>query len=193
MSSSALMTRSGGPGLANGGVADLSSSSSTSSMEFERESGAKFEWVGTPAGTHGSYTFYKAFKLTSADCRPRILALGDFFLVKMWTHQDIVSIAELQLVWEERFQPSADHHPHHPHRSTAMAAQQPPPLASLKLYFLPENTPDGRLDEHGQVSTSFAYTASFAYRPIYTFDIVSESRGLKIEEFCGIFFFFFVS
>jgi hypothetical protein len=190
MSSSALVTRSGGPALAanggNGGGADLSSSSSTSSMEFERDSsGAKFEWVGTPAGTHGSYTFYKAFKFTSggggdACGRQRIVGLGDFFLVKMWTHQDIVSIAELQLVWEDRFQPSADHHPHHPHRSTAVAAQQPPPLASLKLYFLPENTPDGRLDEHGQVSTSFAY--SLAYRPIV--DIVSTN----FKAIYGIFF-----
>ncbi|KOC70330.1 hypothetical protein WH47_02833 [Habropoda laboriosa] len=26
------------------------------------------------------------------------------------------------------------------------------PLASLRLYFLPENTPDGRRDTHGEVS-----------------------------------------
>jgi len=36
----------------------------------------------------------------------------------MRNHQDIVSIAELQLVWEDWLQPSADHHPH---RSTVVA------------------------------------------------------------------------
>ena len=85
------------------------------------------EWVGASCGQHGTYTFFKAVKFAK-----RVLALGDFFFVKMWTDQGIVSIGELQLLWEDNNGPSS-------------------PLASLKLYFLPENTPDGRHEEHGEV------------------------------------------
>ncbi len=88
------------------------------------------EWVGASCGQHGTYTFFKAVKLAK-----RILALGDFFFVKMWTDQEIVSIGELQLLWEDAV-----------HNNGPSS-----PLASLKLYFLPENTPDGRHEEHGEV------------------------------------------
>ena len=96
--------------------------------------GDSSEWVGAPCGQHGTYTFYKAVKIST---HRRILALGDFFFVKMWTDQEIVSIGELQLLWEDQTSSSSS------------------PLASLKLYFLPENTPDGRHEEHGEVHTQF--------------------------------------
>lgn len=95
--------------------------------------GRSVEWVGTSCGQHGPYTFYKAAKVNSHQ-RKRILALGDFFLVKLWADQEIVAIGEIQLLWTDCYQ-SPDS-----------------PLASLKLYFLPENTPDGRHEEHGEVS-----------------------------------------
>lgn len=63
----------------------------------------------------------------------RILRLGSFFLTKLWSDADLVSIGELQLLWIDSRGPNT-------------------PLASLRLYFLPENTPDGRRDTHGEVS-----------------------------------------
>lgn len=100
------------------------------------------EFVGASCGHHGPYTFFKAVRVPYdpvgdpvGEVKPvrrcRVLALGDFFLVKLWSHQEIISIGELQLLWEDK-----------------LSGQ---PLASVKLYFLPENTPDGRHEEHGQV------------------------------------------
>jgi hypothetical protein len=63
----------------------------------------------------------------------RVLRLGSFFLTKLWNDADLVSIGELQLLWIDSRGPNT-------------------PLASLRLYFLPENTPDGRRDTHGEVS-----------------------------------------
>ncbi|XP_057367504.1 LOW QUALITY PROTEIN: uncharacterized protein LOC130688544 [Daphnia carinata] len=106
------------------------------------DSSPGFEWVGASCGHHGTYTFYKAVKLSTPMHR-RVLALGDFFFVKMWTDQEIVSIGELQLLWEDdKFPVHNNGHHHHNQPSS--------PLASLKLYFLPENTPDGRHEEHGE-------------------------------------------
>ena len=51
--------------------------------------------------------------------------------VKIWNDLDIVSIAELQLLWEDT--------------NTNQV------LSSLRLYYLPEYTPEGRLDSHGEV------------------------------------------
>lgn len=108
------------------------------------DSSPGFEWVGASCGHHGTYTFYKAVKLSTSMHR-RVLALGDFFFVKMWTDQEIVSIGELQLLWEDdKFPVHNNGHHHHNQPSSS-------PLASLKLYFLPENTPDGRHEEHGEV------------------------------------------
>ncbi|KAM3958630.1 LOW QUALITY PROTEIN: uncharacterized protein ACR2FA_007275 [Aphomia sociella] len=81
-----------------------------------------YKLVGLPCGHHGQYTFYKALRLTGA--RERIVAIGDFFFVRIWQDSELVSIGELQLLWTDRVSDQT--------------------LVSLRLYFLPENTPDGR-------------------------------------------------
>lgn len=140
-------------GLSHQGSCSNSSNSSNNgsvmgdchgTMDGDSSSSA-FEWVGASCGQHGTYTFYKAVKLSTQSFHRRVLALGDFFFVKMWTDQEIVSIGELQLLWEdEKFPVHNNGHNHHQPSSSS-------PLASLKLYFLPENTPDGRHEEHGEV------------------------------------------
>lgn len=87
------------------------------------------QWVGSPCGLHGPYIFYKAFRF-HLEGRARILSLGDFFLVRC-KPEDPVCIAELQLLWEERTSKQL--------------------LSSSKLYFLPEQTPQGRNVTHGEV------------------------------------------
>ncbi|XP_059928580.1 AT-rich interactive domain-containing protein 5B [Gadus macrocephalus] len=87
------------------------------------------KWVGSSCGLHGPYIFYKAFKCHSLDGKPRILSLGDFFLVRC-KPGDPICIAELQLLWEERTSKQL--------------------LSSSKLYFLPEDTPKGRSASHGE-------------------------------------------
>ncbi|XP_041866297.1 AT-rich interactive domain-containing protein 5B [Melanotaenia boesemani] len=86
------------------------------------------KWVGSSCGLHGPYIFYKAFKF-NRDAKPRILALGDFFFVRC-KPEDPICIAELQLLWEERTSKQL--------------------LSSSKLYFLPEDTPQGRIVAHGE-------------------------------------------
>eukprot|EP00062_Callorhinchus_milii_P001438 gi/632936571/ref/XP_007895381.1/ PREDICTED: AT-rich interactive domain-containing protein 5B [Callorhinchus milii] len=86
------------------------------------------KWVGSPCGLHGPYIFYKAFKF-NLEGRPRILSLGDFFFVRC-KPEDPICIAELQLLWEERNNNQL--------------------LSSSKLYFLPEDTPQGRAVDHGE-------------------------------------------
>ncbi|KAG7463112.1 hypothetical protein MATL_G00191930 [Megalops atlanticus] len=86
------------------------------------------KWVGSPCGLHGPYIFYKAFKF-HFEGKPRILSLGDFFFVRC-KPGDPICIAELQLLWEER--------------KTRQL------LSSSKLYFLPEDTPQGRTVSHGE-------------------------------------------
>ncbi|XP_072279223.1 AT-rich interactive domain-containing protein 5B isoform X1 [Pyxicephalus adspersus] len=86
------------------------------------------KWVGSPCGLHGPYIFYKAFQFHLED-KPRILSLGDFFLVRCKPEEPIC-IAELQLLWEERIGRQL--------------------LSSSKLYFLPEDTPLGRNSDHGE-------------------------------------------
>ncbi|XP_053367125.1 AT-rich interactive domain-containing protein 5B [Clarias gariepinus] len=85
-------------------------------------------WVGSPCGLHGPYIFYKAFRF-KLEAKARILSLGDFFFVRC-KPEDPVCIAELQLLWEER--------------TTKQL------LSSSKLYFLPEDTPQGRTVTHGE-------------------------------------------
>ncbi|XP_026877440.2 AT-rich interactive domain-containing protein 5B [Electrophorus electricus] len=85
-------------------------------------------WVGSPCGLHGPYIFYKAFRF-NLEGKPRILSLGDFFFVRC-KPEDPICIAELQLLWEER--------------TTKQL------LSSSKLYFLPEDTPQGRTVSHGE-------------------------------------------
>ncbi|GLV44257.1 hypothetical protein CBL_12447 [Carabus blaptoides fortunei] len=89
---------------------------------------SEIELVGGPCGQHGPYTFYKAFKY-SKNGSQRIISLCEFFFVKLWSDSDLVCIGELQLLWVDK-------------NSEQM-------LASLRLYFLPENTPEGRMD-HGE-------------------------------------------
>lgn len=116
--------------------------------------------VGASCGQHGPYTFYKAAKVAVHHrSSTRILALGDFFLVKLWTDQEIIAIGELQLLWTDCYQ-SPDS-----------------PLASLKLYFLPENTPDGRHEEHGEVGTFFV---------LIFLDVVVRKPFWKKKSFGGI-------
>ncbi|XP_068424828.1 AT-rich interactive domain-containing protein 5B [Clinocottus analis] len=86
------------------------------------------KWVGSSCGLHGPYIFYKAFKF-HRDGKPRILSLGDFFFVRC-KPEDPICIAELQLLWEERTSKQL--------------------LSSSKLYFLPEDTPQGRTAIHGE-------------------------------------------
>ncbi|KAM7408445.1 hypothetical protein PAMA_002259 [Pampus argenteus] len=86
------------------------------------------KWVGSSCGLHGPYIFYKAFKFNRDD-KPRILSLGDFFFVRC-KPEDPICIAELQLLWEERTNKQL--------------------LSSSKLYFLPEDTPQGRTVTHGE-------------------------------------------
>lgn len=85
-------------------------------------------WVGSPCGLHGPYIFYKAFRF-HLEGKARILSLGDFFLVRC-KPEDPICIAEVQLLWEER--------------TTKQL------LSSSKLYFLPDDTPQGRNVTHGE-------------------------------------------
>ena len=98
--------------------------------------------MGSSCGLHGPYIFYKAFKCHSLDGKPRILSLGDFFLVRC-KPGDPICIAELQLLWEERTSKQL--------------------LSSSKLYFLPEDTPKGRSASHGEVSMSTCTTIILLY------------------------------
>ncbi|KAL3864538.1 hypothetical protein ACJMK2_006212 [Sinanodonta woodiana] len=88
----------------------------------------KVKLIGAPCGQHGSYTFYKAFKF-SKDGKEKIVTLGEFFFMKI-LNTIPVCIAELQLLWEDR---SSSH-----------------TLSSVRLYFLPQDTPDGRQSHHGE-------------------------------------------
>ncbi|XP_067899423.1 LOW QUALITY PROTEIN: AT-rich interactive domain-containing protein 5B-like [Heterodontus francisci] len=93
----------------------------------------KIEWIGSPCGSHGPYTFYRAFSLpepgSSGKGKALTARLGQFFFVKCQPHEP-ECIAELQLLWEDR------------------SRQQL--LASTRLYFSPEDTPQGRNLHHGQ-------------------------------------------
>ncbi|KAL5016786.1 hypothetical protein ScPMuIL_006375 [Solemya velum] len=88
----------------------------------------KVQFVGAPCGHHGPYTFYRSFKYFSEE-KCRILSLGEFFFVKIFADAP-VSIGELQLLWEDKNNSQL--------------------LSSVRLYFLPENTPAGKQAEHGE-------------------------------------------
>ncbi len=102
----------------------MNSNSSNGSCKF-------LSFVGSSCGHHASYTFYKAAKYLNKSGQTRILSLGEFFFVKIWHDADIISIGELQLLWEDK-------------NSNQI-------LSSVRLYFLPEYTPDGRMHYHGKV------------------------------------------
>ncbi|KAF4521082.1 hypothetical protein B566_EDAN010956, partial [Ephemera danica] len=92
----------------------------------------KIQLVGEPVNQHGAYTFYKSFKYLMKNGQFRTVSISEFFFVKIWNDSDLVSIGELQLLWEDKNSDKI--------------------LSSLRLYFLPENTPDGRREDHGEVS-----------------------------------------
>ncbi|XP_013774658.1 uncharacterized protein LOC106459575 isoform X2 [Limulus polyphemus] len=86
------------------------------------------QFVGASCGHHGSYTFYKAFKYLKHG-KYKILTLGEFFFVRIPPDDD-PCIGELQLLWEDK-------------NSDQL-------LSSMRLYFLPEQTPEGRKSYHGE-------------------------------------------
>ncbi|RWS31834.1 AT-rich interactive domain-containing protein 5B-like protein [Leptotrombidium deliense] len=91
-------------------------------------SDALCQFVGAPCGQHGNYKFYKAFKCRQTS---NVWALGQFFFVRI-SPKDDPCIGELQLLWEDKVNRQS--------------------LSSVRLYFLPEQSPDGRLCRHGEVS-----------------------------------------
>lgn len=86
-------------------------------------------FVGDPRGRNGNCTFYGGFEYKSKS-GPASLCVGQFVYVRI-SPRDDPCIAELQLLWND-------------HQHSAQ-------LASVQLYFLPEQTPDGRLPHQGQV------------------------------------------
>ncbi|XP_060570861.1 AT-rich interactive domain-containing protein 5B-like isoform X3 [Ruditapes philippinarum] len=90
--------------------------------------GIKVKKFGPTCGKHGSSVFYKAFKYKK-NGKSKIISLGQFFFMKILDSIPIC-IGEVQLVWEDK--PSGTD------------------LASVRLYFLPECTPDGRQTSHGE-------------------------------------------
>ncbi|XP_058853149.1 AT-rich interactive domain-containing protein 5B-like [Acipenser ruthenus] len=89
------------------------------------------QWLGAPCCARGTYAFYKSFSCrgaVAARC-PAVWSLGEFYFVRCGPKEP-VCLAELTLLWEDQ----AQHHL----------------LASSRLYFLPEDTPKGRSDEHGE-------------------------------------------
>ncbi|XP_077992260.1 uncharacterized protein LOC144446387 [Glandiceps talaboti] len=87
------------------------------------------QWAGAPCGQHGPYIFYKGFKYLK-DGRRKILSLGEFFFVRC-SAEDPICICELQLLWEDK-------------------SNNGQFLSSARLYFLPEDTPDGRAEWQGE-------------------------------------------
>ena len=90
---------------------------------------SEFQVIGPSSKNQGPHQFYKGFKYTF-DGLERVISLGKFFFMKILDDMPIC-VGELQLVWEDRNCPSE--------------------LASVKLYFVPEDTPEGRLPTHGGV------------------------------------------
>lgn len=89
---------------------------------------------GPPCLQHPSYVFYKSFTYKCNNGSRRILTCGDFFLAQL-TDSSPVCVGEVELVWKDV-------------ASNLL-------LVSVKFYFRPEHTPDGRQDETGEVSCNF--------------------------------------
>jgi len=89
--------------------------------------------IGDPICSEGQYIFYAGFEYYHHNLKHK-LCLNSFFFVKV-SKQDDPCIGELSLVWKDK--------------------QADCLLASIRLYFLPEQTPDGRLATHGQVNIYF--------------------------------------
>lgn len=82
------------------------------------------------------------------------MTLSEFFFVKLWIDSDLVCIGELQLLWMDKNSDQV--------------------LSSLRLYFLPENTPEGRMD-HGEVGI-------FSFFPNYIFILNYKSASFNVNE-----------
>lgn len=124
------------------------------------------QWVGSSCGLHGPYIFYKAFKYNQ-DGKTRILSLGDFFFVRC-KPEDPICVAELQLLWEERTSKQL--------------------LSSSKLYFLPEDTPQGRTVTHGEVGHNSGHKCRCLFSLIFgtvwmfgSFFTHAQIRGAAVE------------
>lgn len=70
-------------------------------------------------------------RTSSSNSKPLILALGDCIPVRPWSDSPIECLAEIRMIWKDKTEQCL--------------------LISLRLYFLPENTPLGR-NCHGEVS-----------------------------------------
>ena len=88
------------------------------------------QFVGKPCGRHGLYTFYKAAKFIK-EGKPSVLSIGDFFYMKIFKDVE-VCIGEVQLFLEQRNSPDQL-------------------VAMVRLYFLPEQTTEGRKPTTGEV------------------------------------------
>ncbi|GFS99272.1 AT-rich interactive domain-containing protein 5B [Nephila pilipes] len=86
------------------------------------------QFVGPPCGQYGAHTFYRGFRYTKQG-KSREISLGEFFFVRISAEED-PCIGELQLLCSNR--------------------NNDLQLSALRLYFLPEQTPDGRLSHHGE-------------------------------------------
>ncbi|XP_041657034.1 AT-rich interactive domain-containing protein 5B [Cheilinus undulatus] len=88
------------------------------------------QWLGAPSCQRGSYAFYKSVSSRAQPDGPvQVWRLGEFYFIRCGP-QDPVCIAEVTLLWEDQTQRHL--------------------LASARLYFLPEDTPNGRTREHGE-------------------------------------------
>ncbi|XP_062868197.1 AT-rich interactive domain-containing protein 5B [Trichomycterus rosablanca] len=88
------------------------------------------EWLGPPCCLRGSFAFYKSVCYKpNTDGPVKVWRLGEFYYVRC-SPQEPICIAEVTLLWEDQ--------------------RQRYPLASCRLYYLPEDTPKGRTEEHGE-------------------------------------------
>ena len=116
---------------------------------------SEFQVIGPSSKNKGPHKFYKGFKYTF-DGLERIISLGKFFFMKI--SDDVpICVGELQLIWEDRNCTSE--------------------LASVKLYFVPEDTPEGRLLTHGEVNIYF---------------IIQHQQQCVILVLFFLFYFFFI-
>lgn len=88
--------------------------------------------IEPPRGRSGQRVFYRGFRYVNKDVlEERVLEVGEFVFVRITPNED-PCIAEMQLCWRDELAEVS--------------------LASLRLYFLPEQTENGRQSSHGQVS-----------------------------------------
>uniref|UniRef100_A0A8C6TAM2 Uncharacterized protein n=1 Tax=Neogobius melanostomus TaxID=47308 RepID=A0A8C6TAM2_9GOBI len=84
------------------------------------------DWLGAPSCQRGSFSFYKSVgSRTRPDGPLRTFRLGEFYFIRCGPRSPCVT-----LLWEDQTQRH--------------------PLASARLYFLPEDTPKGRTADHGE-------------------------------------------